>query len=71
MTKTILKQPKILCTTCKQPIKITKKPDVPRIATKPYCSRCYYKKKDEIKSKKRNDGSGRLSKLRKKYLWSN
>ena len=64
------KKEKFICTTCGERIK-TKKPDVPRIATKPYCVKCYMKKKWEMKSKPRNDSSGRLFKLRKKYAWSN
>ena len=52
------KTQKSLCTTCEEPIHTTKE-DVPRIATKPYCCKCYYLKKVEMKQKPRFDGSGR------------
>lgn len=67
----MIKQPKITCSTCKQTIKITKKPDVPRIATKPYCCRGYNIKKYELRTKPRKNGCGRQPEFRKKYLWSN
>jgi hypothetical protein len=57
---------KIRCVVCKKLIRTTKQ-DVPRIATKPHCIKCYYIKKEQIKLKQRKSCKG----TKRKDYWRN